>query len=80
MLTATSALAYVLLVWVHWGAFFADMQRRFPSIAKQDYRDDMAMALGFALVPVFWPIVPFLTGFYEHGWLNPLARAAKETR
>jgi hypothetical protein len=64
----------VMYVWT-WGALMADLQGSWPSLADEDYRDDLATSAGFSLIPVIWFLSPFLTGFYEHGWT--LSRRAK---
>jgi hypothetical protein len=60
-------LAYVGLVWLHWGLFYADSA---PGMGQR--RQKAAACLGAALVPLLWLFGPFATGFYEQGWRNPL--------
>lgn len=36
--------------------------------AVQEYRRDLAFAIGWSLLPPAWIIGPFATGFYENGW------------
>lgn len=71
--------AYVGLVFVHWGLVFAHFMKTLPIIpGLRSRRDHLGAALGFAFVPVYWVMLPFLTGFYQFGWLNPLGRAETE--
>lgn len=70
------AIAYLILVWINWGLAFADQQyhSRQAGIDKEWYRSDLSFSLFFALFPPLWICLLFFTGFYEHGWRNPLVR------
>ena len=72
MIYIIAATCYVGLVWAHWGLLYAYLQRSWPSIAASERREDCSMSLLFSLIPFAWLLTPFFTGFYEHGWLNPL--------
>lgn len=62
------------------GAFFADMQESFPSLAVEHRRKDLGMAILFGMLygllwPILWIGPILLTGFLEHGWyLRPRRR------
>ena len=70
--TLLYACLYLVSVWVTWGFLYADFQREFPTLAKRDQRSDSAGTLLLALNPISWVISPFLTGFFRHGWKNPV--------
>ncbi len=63
-----------LTIWIEvWGALNADLQYIYQggnhqSLHAYRYRHMTASTAGFALLPVIWPMSPFMTGFYEHGW------------
>jgi hypothetical protein len=52
------------------GICFAYFQAKFPSIAKQDRREDLGFAWFLALLsgPVGLVVELFMSGFAEHGW------------
>lgn len=73
MLAIIALLAvYPAGVYVNAGFALANVQRSFPTIAEEKYRADLGFAYGFSLVPIFWAVTPFITGFYEHGWMKPV--------
>lgn len=53
---------------ISWPAVLAYFQGKYPNLADEDYREDLAFAMGFSLIPVFWLMIPFTTGFYEYGF------------
>lgn len=59
-----------LVMWIlTWGAAHAQLQSYgSKSLADQDYRQDLACACFFGLIPLGWIVIFFTTGFYEHGW------------
>ena len=36
---------------------------------KNRYREKLAFCFGISLLPPTLPMSPFITGFYEHGWV-----------
>ncbi len=40
-------------------------------LAREEYRHDLALSIGVSLLVFTWVATPFLTGFYEHGWMKP---------
>lgn len=54
------------------GIYFAHFQEKFPTIAKQQYRQDLAMAWmwGLFFAPMSLVLGIFLSGFLQHGWWN----------
>lgn len=87
MLIAIRIAAYLAIVWLHWGIFYACIQGQSEGdesrrdLEEDEFRRDLeedgsrrnvsAATLFFALVPPFWILAPFLTGFYKNGWRNP---------
>lgn len=68
MNTLLLVLGYLAGWTLTWSAFLAqDQHDRGPS-ARKHYRDDLAMCMGMALIPAFWFMVPFFTGFFQHGF------------
>lgn len=59
----------VMWLWT-WGTLCAEFQymTEDPEFARSHYRLDVAASCGMALIPVFWILSPFVTGFYQHGW------------
>lgn len=64
----------VLLAWLACtilaaGISFAYLQGRYPSIATQDYREDMGVSWLFAIVggPLAFIVILFTTGFAKYG-------------
>jgi hypothetical protein len=53
---------------VTWPASLAYWQGKYPTLADPSYREDLATSMLFALFPPAWIMMPFLTGFYEHGF------------
>ena len=52
------------------GAEIAYYQKEFPSLAKEQYRQDLARGIfwGFFFIPpISWFITLFWSGFYQHG-------------
>lgn len=70
MKTALFLLVYVAMSWQTSAALFADMQSWSGTAARRSevHRGDMGVAALFGLIPAFWIVAPFLTGFYQHGW------------
>jgi hypothetical protein len=50
------------------GAEMADLQFRFPNIARQEYRANLGFSVFLGLMPPGWVVVFLHTGFYEHGF------------
>ena len=58
-----------------WPAILADFQSIGDcNSAKEDARHDLGFAMSLALLPPIWFLVPFVTGFYEHGMQFGLTR------
>lgn len=66
--------AWLFLSWVNAGFLLAYLQGRFPGIAAEDYRLDVAVSIGISLLPWMWLFTPFLSGFYAYGWMKLWAR------
>jgi hypothetical protein len=71
---------YVLVFAVLWlacglaaaGMIYAHVQRRWPSVADEDRREDAEYAVAFGLFgPIALVIIFLMTGFAKHGWLFP---------
>ena len=65
--------ALVAVVWavmwmVTWSGSLAFWQERHPLLMCQDYRTDLGRSMFLALLPPSWLMIPFFTGFYEHGF------------
>jgi hypothetical protein len=64
-----TVVGYVILAFLHLGLFMADFLHDYPpERGIITYRSHLAVSAFFALIPVYWIIGPFLTGFYQHGW------------
>ena len=64
---------YILCSFLSYGMLFAYIQRNFPSIAEQQYADDMGASILFGLVsgmlgPIGILISFLMTGFAKHGF------------
>jgi hypothetical protein len=60
---------YIALWLWTWGALMADIQHLSDvNWANREYRSDLGFSCAIALLPPFWLLSPFMTGFYEHGW------------
>ena len=55
------------------GFILADTQAKYPRFAEEFYRDDLGLSWLFVLVggPIVLVISIFMTGFYQHGFMNP---------
>lgn len=67
---------WIGLAWVNAGFLSADFNHigdDLPGFQYEHYREVLAASLGVSLLfgPAAWAITPFVTGFYEHGWLKP---------
>ena len=67
---------YLALVYLHWGLFYADFRYDMPLTGDASYDaserwNDCSQALLFAIIPPGWLIGPFVSGFYNHGWVKP---------
>ncbi len=63
--------AACVLAWIWtWGTLNAHMAAvgSTQKFVDDMYRSDLAATCALALVPIFWILSPFLTGFYENGW------------
>ena len=64
-----AGILYVVTTVITAGALFADVQSiGDKKFADRDYRSDLSLAILFGMIPIFWLLFPFLTGFCEHGW------------
>lgn len=36
---------------------------------QERYRSNLGFCTFVSLIPIVWILTPFLTGFYEHGWM-----------
>lgn len=64
----TVAVLWLTLAYVNAGFFLADFMYAVPD---QDYRQQTAFFIGWSLFPLAWILCPFMTGFYQHGWMRP---------
>ncbi len=68
-MTTLIIIAYVVSVVISYGGTFAYFNGEYPSIAKNNHRENMAQSLMFALIPIAGFVVPFfMTGFFKHGF------------
>lgn len=69
MKTVAIILIYVIC-WIGTaGAMLAFNQHRFPTLACNEYRQELGFFVGWSMVPVLSPLLAlFITDFYEHGW------------
>lgn len=54
-----------------YGSLLADSQHQSwmsESDPRENCRSDAGFAAGLSLAPPAWLIVPFVTGFWQHGW------------
>ena len=66
----------IVFVWavgffITYPALLANVQAIFkdsPELAAERLAENRGTAMLFALIPLFWFIAPFLTGFYKHGF------------
>lgn len=63
-------LAYLLGVYIIAGFVLADLEHVFPTPAGQRSRY-IGFAVGWSAFPPCWLVAPFVTNFYEHGWMRP---------
>lgn len=63
---------YGLCWFLSTGAVLADLQLddSDQSWRRSSYRDALGFAAFMSLIPPVWVICPFVTGFFEHGWVN----------
>lgn len=66
MIVALCIVAYAALVVLHTGWLLAQLSD--GDMGNKFYRENLGMCVFFALIPIFWLICPFLTGFYAHGF------------
>lgn len=66
-----AVMACVIVAFITMCGLLAHVQRTYRSIAEESYRQDLGMSCLCALVPVAWILVPFVTGFYQHGFMLP---------
>ena len=70
-------LLYLVIAYFHWGLFIAHWYRVYidtsisMKLTQWEYREISAMALFFGIVPIYWVAAPFVTGFYQCGWMDP---------
>lgn len=72
-LTAAVLVAYIAAGW-----YLADFQKSYPNTASQFYRIDIENSWVFGafwalIFPIGLILAYLLTGFAEHGWMNPLS-------
>ncbi len=61
--------AWIVTSVICYGSTFAYLQRQFPTIAKEMYKEDMFHSIIVSLIPfVGFIIGTFLNGFYKHGF------------
>ena len=66
---ALFVIVYLTGFFLTYPAIFADFDGEFPSKDNRvRYRHHLGFAVFAGLVPVFWLLTPFLTGFYVHGF------------
>lgn len=63
-------IGYIIMVNLTWPALFADVQYSSSIFGGADryYRKDLSFSVFLSLLPPIWIAVPFMTGFYEHGF------------
>jgi hypothetical protein len=61
------AILYLTLAPLTYAAALANFQSVGKSMAAENCRQDMGFAALWALFPPDWFVVPFVSGFYEHG-------------
>lgn len=57
-------IAYSAMSALTYGAVLGEFENEFPDLSCRRHQ---GMAVLFGLLPVGWIIIPFVTGFYEHG-------------
>lgn len=80
-------IAYLLLALVHWPIFtgfhFALLQRKYPRLAEEEWREDLGNSILLSLMlvllwPVGWVLVACSLEFFKYGWtLNPKSLTGK---
>jgi hypothetical protein len=63
---------YVCGVILCTGALLAQMQSQFKGdreFTQKHYRSDLSFCVALSIIPLVWILVPFLTGFFEYGWM-----------
>lgn len=55
------------------GFILADTQAKYPRLAEEFYRNDLGFSWLLALTagPIALFLSIFMTGFYQHGFMNP---------
>lgn len=71
----------ILLIVIGWfvcavltaGVELADAQGKYPRFAEAHYRDDLGSSwfIGLFFGPLALILSVFMTGFYQHGFMNP---------
>lgn len=57
------------------GASLAYWQRKYHSARPGEwYRQDIAFSWFVSLLPGFCLVIPFLTNFFQYGWMSPIGR------
>ena len=49
-------------------------------LQRKHFREDVGFAAVISLIPPTWFLTPFLTGFYQHGWMRPSLRPPEEKK
>lgn len=67
-------LIYLIGFNLTWPALLADAQHRqhrhySGEFACKDFRSDLGAAMVFSIAPPMWIAAPFVTGFYEYGFM-----------
>lgn len=69
MIIALGILLYAVITVLSAGLLLADIQAiGDKAFADKKYRSNLALCCGLALLPPFWFVAVFGTGFCEQGW------------
>ena len=73
-------IAYVIFWWVTWTGTLASSKAMYPHMwSKHSCRENMAFFMGWSALPVVpWVIGPFVTGFYQDGFISSCKDASDD--
>jgi hypothetical protein len=61
-------LAYAVFGTITYGGTLAYWQSKWPTLAEEQYGEDVAFAVMTAIIPLFWLSAPFVFEFYRYGF------------